>query len=397
VQRPYPANPGERLAAPALRSASCEARTKSRAHTPVVEFNKIDYIFLEIGERVHDLEFAAGAAAHRARSADAELRADERCGLLRLRAMKAEPSVSRMASATVAAVAVHSLALVGLVLTRPPEPSAAIAVNAPELIEVSIEAKGEQAAGRIIAPSEPPLPKNVEPRVRARAPDNRAPDKGRDVSDSPPASSEAASTAGVEEPMAAGPPPDWSFNPGLNIAPPARAPSAAIPPPLVPRATPVPSGVLGPQVDARGNTSAASGSALIISTVRDIANQDVPRNGYGTIRIEVDSAGTVTRVTTTVPSWDKALRSIQASLTGRRVRVPSSARGLVITLAVDAETTSVPRVLTGETKAAPCSKIEKDQAGRLGGLPDPGCVDVMALLPILRRRISVKLLSEQVL
>jgi hypothetical protein len=165
----------------------------------------------------------------------------------------------------------------------------------------------------------------------------------------------------------------------------------------VPRATPAPSAVFGAQSDPPGGTSASSSSALVLSTVRAVAKRDAPQNGYGTIRIEVDATGTITRVTTSIPSWDKALRSIQASLAGRRVRVPSSARGLVITLAVDADTTSAPRVLTGDAKSAPCSTIEKDQVGRITRLPEPGCVDVLALLPLRRHRVTVKLLSEQVL
>jgi hypothetical protein len=305
--------------------------------------------------------------------------------------MKVERSASRMASTTVVAAALHALALLGLALTRPLHPAVNAPVNAPDLVPVTLEAIHEPGPARGKAPLESSPPARAGSRVRTPAPS-----RGR-------AGSRGPRPADAGEERVAGPPRDLGSDPSSIAAPAASAPAAsapaasALPPPLLPLVTPAPSAVFGTLMPSRAGVSPSSGGAQILGAVRAVAQQGAPRNGHGTIRIEVDAAGAVTRVTCSSPSWDRVARSIQASLAGRRLRVPSGARGLAITMAVDADVTRVPPVITGETKATPCSQLESDQVGRSGRLPDPGCVDALGFLPLPRHRVSVKLVAEQAL
>jgi hypothetical protein len=297
-----------------------------------------------------------------------------------------------MASTTVIAVASHALALLGLALTRPPQPLDPVSVHAPDLVPVTLEATHEPGPVRANASPEPSPTARVEPHVRARAP-HRERARSRD----PQPIEEPAAPAGAGGELAAASTQDLGSDPISSPAPPASAPADALPPPLVPRPIRAPAAVFGARIDARDGVSPSSGGAQILGAVRAVADKGAPRNGHGTIRVEVDATGAVTRVTSSSPSWGKVARSIQAALAGRRIRVPSGGRGLAITVAVDADVTNVPPLITGEAKAAPCSRVETDQVGRLGRLPDPGCVDWLALLPLTRHRVSVKLVGEQAL
>lgn len=326
--------------------------------------------------------------------------------------MNVERSAPRMASTTVVAVALHALAMLGLTFTRPPLPVADLSVNAPDLVPVTLETIQESGPARVNAPPGPSPPTRGESRVRAPASNRgRAASRGPQPVEEPPLPAEAA-----DEPVSR-PARDLGSDASSYTAPPASAPAASawgviapgviapgviappdvLPPPLLPRVTPAPSAVFGTTIPSRDGVSPSSGGAQILGTVRAVAAKGAPRNGHGTIRIDVDAAGAVTRVTCSSPSWDKVARAIQASLAGRRVRVPSGARGLAITMAVAADVTRVPPVLTGEVQAAPCSQIESDKIGRVGRLPDPACTDMLGFLPLPRHRVTVKLLAEQAL
>ena len=320
--------------------------------------------------------------------------------------MNVERSAARMASTTVVAVGLHALTLLGLALTRPPVPVADLSVNAPDLVPVTFETIHESGPARVNAPPEPSPPARIESRVRGPASNGgRAASRGPRPVEDPPLLAEAGDELVPGPAQDVGPDPSAYTTPAASvpgistlgiIAPGVIAPPDVLPPPLLPRVTPAPSAVFGTTIPSRDGVSPSSGGAQILGTVRAVAAKGAPRNGHGTIRIEVDATGAVTRVTCSSPSWEKVARSIQASLAGRRIRVPSGARGLAITMAVEADVTRVPPILTGEVQAAPCSQIESDKIGRVGRVPDPACTDVLGFLPLPRHRVSVKLLAEQV-
>lgn len=302
-----------------------------------------------------------------------------------------------MASATAAAVALHALALLGLSVSRPPPPPDGPSPQAMDLVTVTLDATSEPPSPRAAAPAAPlPPSAGVDTDVRARKPIlGRASERAPAVPAEPePATGATGAVVTGTDPDAFSAP-DMGPAPSLTTIPPVSAPPDALPPPLVPRAIPAPSAIFGSQFSANDNAPPASGGAQIIGTVRAVAEQSAPRNGHGTIRVEVDGTGAVVRVTSSSPSWAAAARSLQASLAGRRLRVPSGGRGVILLFSVDAEITKAPPVLTGEAKAAPCSAEKKDQVGRVGGLPEPGCIDVLALLPLPRHRVTVKLAGEQ--
>ncbi|MFT3766025.1 MAG: hypothetical protein QM820_10985 [Minicystis sp.] len=175
--------------------------------------------------------------------------------------------------------------------------------------------------------------------------------------------------------------------------------SDSLPPPLVPRAIRAPSAVFDgalPRPDTSGGTGAGS---QIVGSARAIADTKAPRTGHGTVTIEIDAGGNVTRVGSTSPGWEIFARELQAKLSGRHLRVPSGARGVIVRLAVSADVTKAPAALTGEAKATPCRPPERDrdQAGRADVILNVGCLDWNALVPLPRHRISVSLAGEQAL
>lgn len=317
--------------------------------------------------------------------------------------MKGERAAARIAITTVVAAASHALALIGVFFTRPSHLSGSLAdpADALALVPVTLESPVEPTTPRADAPLASPHPAPVEPDGRVKALDKR-----REGSRAPSLTREPASSTVSENGLAAGPT-EGGSEPGLSAAssspsPPSPSPPSAsvtpdlLPPPLAPRAMRAPSAVFGDQIDPLRAAPSSSAGAQLLGSIRALANQGAPQNGRGVIRIEVDATGAVTGVTSSSPSWEKVARSLAASLVNRRVRVPSGKRGLVITYAVDADVTTVPPAITGEVKATPCKLEQTNDVGRYGRLPDPGCIDVLALLPIPRHRVTVKLLGEQV-
>ncbi|APR77615.1 Hypothetical protein A7982_02962 [Minicystis rosea] len=294
------------------------------------------------------------------------------------------------------AVALHLLVLGSLRLARPPLPSTPSAMRAETTIDLAIDPPSDPPAS-IEAPrasvsteaSPATVARATSPRSVARkpsaAPQVDGPGQGAVPSAAGPVA--AAEVGGDHAAPSAG---DVSASPAAK-----GAKGDALPPPLVPRAVHAPRGVFD-ALTAPHEASPASGAApQLIGLARSVADASAPQRGHGTVRIDIDEGGNVTRVSATSPSWEAYARALQAKLAGRRLRVAPGAHGAVVKLAVDADVTAVPRMLTGEAKAMPCRPMDRDQAGRSDAIPNVGCNDLTALLPIPRHRVNVSIASEQ--
>lgn len=177
------------------------------------------------------------------------------------------------------------------------------------------------------------------------------------------------------------------------------APDLVTPPPLLPLAIHAPSAVLDAPLAQRGAASGAGASAQVMTAAHAIPDAKAPTTGRGTIKIETDANGLVLRVTTSNLAFGPYASELSAKLNGKRLRVPPGARGVLIQLAVDANTTAVPKLITGEATATPCRnpEYEKDQAGRNDVALNPACNNWQSFMPFSRHRVSVSVITEKAL
>jgi hypothetical protein len=174
----------------------------------------------------------------------------------------------------------------------------------------------------------------------------------------------------------------------------ATAARDSLPPPLAPRAMPVPRGVFDDK-SAQDSKRAISASSAVTASVIGAAETKAPQHGRGTIRIEISAGGEVTSVTSTSPSWDAVARAIAKSLAGRKLRVPAG-KGVVVTFAVEADATKASNYLKGDPRVlVPCGTVDRDSVGRLD-VPQPNVTCVYpGVGPRLRADVSIKLLGER--
>jgi hypothetical protein len=191
--------------------------------------------------------------------------------------------------------------------------------------------------------------------------------------------------------------------PAPSVAPAVTATPDRLPPPLVPRALHAPAGVLELPLAALQGPSGTSAAAQVSAAVQKGADQRGPAQGRTTIRITVEGDGSVSSVTASGAGWEAAAAAIRAALSGRRLRMAAGAKGVVLALAVDATTTRVPPVLTGEARARPLNAgpgdmtvppIYDDHSGLHPGALNMALIDTTALLPIPRRVVKVQVVSE---
>jgi hypothetical protein len=295
------------------------------------------------------------------------------------------------------AVACHALA-VGLMMTRgaprvapqraPDEPIEPIAP-----IAVEIDADPETPR----APSPPEAPARSAPIAVARA-RTRATMMLKAAPESV-----AEGTGALLTPLG-------SLTEGLPGSSPA-APATAVavpdrlPPPLLPRALHAPAAALGGPLAAPEGQADMSASAQVRATVQRVAEAKGPAQGHGMIRITVDEDGSVSGVVVSGTGWEAAANAIRAALAGRRVHVPTGARGVVISFLADAYVTHTPPVLTGEARAqsmrlaVPAEMAPPTDDEHRGGValpaPNAAVIDPRALLPIPRRVVKLDSLGEQ--
>lgn len=182
-----------------------------------------------------------------------------------------------------------------------------------------------------------------------------------------------------------------------DVAAPPAAKADTLPPPLLPRAERAPSAVLeAPLAERTANLGLGAGGQ-VLGIARTVAGAAAPQRGHGTISIETDANGSVTRVGSTSPGWEAFARDLRAKLAGKRLRVPPGARGVIVRLAVNADVTGAPPALTGESKAVPCrpQERERDQAGRIDVVLNVGCQSWQSYVPLPRHRVSVSIAGEQ--
>lgn len=289
-------------------------------------------------------------------------------------------------------VALHASALAGLRLARPPVPPPAPLAADETLIDLALAPPPPAPPSPLVAPprqASSPAPAAVAARPRHAARSPAAAPPGSAPVDTPPGTPGAVAAADLA---------DKHAPPGANADDVAAAPrSDSLPPPLVPRAVHAPRAVFDALSAPREGSAGSGAGAQVIGVARSLADATAPRRGHGTVTIDIDAAGGVTRVSSTSPSWDAFARGLQAKLAGRRLRIQPGARGAIVHLAVSADVTSVPRALGGEAKATPCRAPDRDQAGRADAAPNAGCIDLTALLPVPRHRVSVSLAGERAL
>ncbi len=296
----------------------------------------------------------------------------------------------RMRVAGAIALGGHALALLA---TRPPphapEPPPVVPSLPPEPfaeIAVEVDPVPELPAARL--PSEAPAP---PPEIASPlpAPPHRA-SMAPGIAKAGPGESPSAPGAGGDPLL-----------PVATAALPAVAASItarpdALPPPLLPLAVHAPPAVLG-ELAAPEGASPTSASAQVSGTVQRVAQTGGPRQGHGVLRITVGEDGTVTGVSASGTGWDAVASAIRAALAGRRLRVPSGARGVVISFAIDAMVTRAPPVLTGEARAHPSGLGGDAYRGADTGALNMAVIDYRALLPIERRVVKLQALGEEAL
>jgi hypothetical protein len=184
-------------------------------------------------------------------------------------------------------------------------------------------------------------------------------------------------------------------------APPTPVPDRALPPPLLPLAVQAPAAVLMAPLGATQAAAGLTAGAQVVATAQSAADGKGPSRGHGTLRITVEQDGSVSAVSVSGVGWEAAAQAIRAALAGRRLRVPSGARGVVISLALDAAVSYVPAVLTGEARAAAVGfngavgGVEDNHHGFHPGAANMAVINPTALLPLRRRSVKVEILGEQ--
>jgi hypothetical protein len=178
-------------------------------------------------------------------------------------------------------------------------------------------------------------------------------------------------------------------------------PDRALPPPLLPLAVQAPAAVLVAPLGAAQAAAGLTAGAQVVATAQRAADGKGPARGHGTLRITVEQDGSVSGVVVSGVGWEAAAQAIRAALAGRRLRVPSGARGVVISLALDAAVTRVPPVISGEARAAgvgfdaAVGGVEDNHRGFHPGASNMAVIDPTALAPLRRRSVKVELLGEQ--
>jgi hypothetical protein len=296
----------------------------------------------------------------------------------------------RLRWSALAAFAIHAAVIAGVWRAQPPGATQAPAARRDDPIDLTVEATPVPVPMPATeAPHAAPAPTIAAPALPLALP--RHP-RAASAANAPPAEGDGAASPGHD---GAGPPGPVAGS-GAAVAT-AAPPPDALPPPLVPRAVRAPSAVLDEPLAQRAAAAGLGAGAQVIGAARSVADAKAPSRGHGSIDIETDAEGNVVRVTSTSPSWEAFARELQAKLAGKRLRVPPGARGVAVRLAVSADVTSTPALLTGEKKAEPCRRPEhqRDQAGRADVVLDVGCVDWTALVPLPRRRTSVSVAGER--
>jgi hypothetical protein len=319
----------------------------------------------------------------------------------------------RLGWSTIGAVAIHLAALVGLWSARPSSLSTEAGAAEEIPIDLLLDIRElPQSAEPMGPPSGPATPEPAgavtrvsssgrvrrqiqnpvapPPEVPSSVPESAA---ATDARAGAPSSSAGAMATG--DPSASAPPGAGSS----GVAAPSAPADEALPPPLFPRPLQAPRAVFESLSGQPYATPGSGAGGQVLGVARAIADADAPRKGRGTISIETDPNGNVTRVRSTSPSWETFAKNLAAKLAGRRLRVPPGAKGVLIRLAVNAEVTTAPAAITGESKAQPCRgpQFERDNAGRQDFRLDMGCQDWSAFTPVERRRVSVSLAGEQTL
>lgn len=137
-------------------------------------------------------------------------------------------------------------------------------------------------------------------------------------------------------------------------------------------------------------------SGQILATADGVALERAPRNARGIVRIVVDGNGRISDVISTSPSWEAAARAMGKTLEGRRFDVPMGSRGLVVDIAVEARSTQVPAVITGEASQQPVAWAEPLRGVSPSDAPSPVVVvPIESLLPVPRHVVSIALLRVE--
>jgi hypothetical protein len=272
-----------------------------------------------------------------------------------------------------------------IVLDAPPAPPPAL-VDPPSAADPSSAAE-ERAAPRAVAPrAATPMSPPREAQLAA------APGPGAGAPGDTPGDASGA--------LVAAPPGGAARGDALAAASLTAKPrSDSLPPPLVPRALHAPSAVFESPLLQPAAPSAVSAGGQVLGAARAVADTSAPRQGRGTISIETDGEGVVLRVSSSSPSWERFARDLGVKLSRRRLAARPGGHGTLVRLAVQAEVSTAPAILTGEAKAQPCRapEHERDQVGRADVVLNVGCNDWKAFLPVERRRVSVTVAEERAL
>ncbi len=284
---------------------------------------------------------------------------------------------------TAAAVALHALALTVVATRQPLSRPLAPAIAEPELLPIELaEPAPVPEPPRLEGPVTPAPGAVAASRPRSARLAARAPDPGPTAS--------TATGAGASDEAAAGAP---GIGAPSATALAAAGPPDALPPPLLPRATPAPFAALaGPLATGYGLRT----STEVMAAVQRVAQGPAaPANGHGLLRVTVDADGTVSGVSSTSASWAGMVSALRAAFAGRRFRAPGG-HGVVLAFACDAYVTSAPAVLTGEKRAEPSSSIGPQGGGMsIDKAPIMAVIDYKALLPGPRRVVKVELTGEE--
>ena len=166
--------------------------------------------------------------------------------------------------------------------------------------------------------------------------------------------------------------------------------------PLFPRPTTTPRDVLEAPLAVRDAELGLGMGGQIVAAVHRLALEQAPRDGRGIVRIFVDENGRVADVTSTSPSWDRAALTLRRELENRRFELPRGVRTVTLSFSVEARTTNVPAIFTGEESQSQASWTPAVQGSSPSDAPAPVVlVPVESLLPVARHLVDVSLLRIQ--
>lgn len=312
-----------------------------------------------------------------------------------------------LSAALVLALAVHAAAVGCLVWCSPHEQPVASASGPVPLFDVVLDEGPTPVPPPDVAfePNDGP-PGLAAPPARPRQTTRvaEAPPQGAPApaSQAPPTTSAAGFEAAASSPASTvGPEATTPRNFSLGPLPPsfARGGQEVLPGPrAAPDASTATSDALRDAIAQGEQARGLTASGPIVAAARVAAGaMTAPAEGSTTLSINVGADGSVNSVTANHDAWKTTANALRSALAGRRLRVPTGAAGVSVELRVDARVTNAPPLLTGEDKVKPCSQGR----GRLawGGSPDTtpaptGCIDVLSLMPLRRRQVSVALLRE---